>query len=248
VQPGGVANQSQAITIPAGTAPGSYLVVVVADNVATSTLGQSNVANDFARSSAFTVASAPATPTSVFTDNFDGAGLQSGVWTAVGAGALDVSGGLANFSCFANASTMGKLTFSGGKIVVEGGFAGAGQRRGTVMALTDVATGDRIEGGDTNYGGLDGLDGLYLFGLGAFGLPQFANSRTSRDTYMEYRLTVAGTLVTLERGTSLANLTEIVTGVLASSINGKTFYLNIGTGGPDFCPAVFDSVAVKTYQ
>jgi pimeloyl-ACP methyl ester carboxylesterase len=65
---GGVANQSQAITIPAGTAPGSYVVVVVADNVATSTLGQSNVANDYARSSAFTVATStptttPTTPT-----------------------------------------------------------------------------------------------------------------------------------------------------------------------------------------
>jgi pimeloyl-ACP methyl ester carboxylesterase len=245
---GGVANQSQALTIPAGTAPGSYVVVVVADNVATSTLGQSNVANDYARSSAFTVASAQASPTSVFMDNFDGTGLQSGVWTAVGAGDLVVSGGVVNLSCFANASTLGKLTFSGGRIVVEGGFTGAGQRRDTVMALTDVATGDRIQGGDTNYGNLVGLDGLYLYGLGAFGLPQFANSGTSRDTYMEYRLTVAGTQVTLERGNSLANLTEIVTGVLASSINGKTFYLNIGTGGPDFCPAVFDSVAVKTYQ
>ena len=245
---GGVANQSQALTIPAGTAPGSYVVVVVADNVASSTLGQSNVVNDYARSSAFTVASAPASPTSAFIDNFDGTGLQSGVWTAVGAGDLVVSGGVANLSCFANASTMGKLTFSGGRIVVEGGFTGAGQRRDTFMALTDVATGDRIQGGDTDYGGLDGLDGLYLYGLGAFGLPQFANSRTSVDTYMEYRLTVAGTQLTLERGTSLANLTEIITGVLASSINGKTFYLNIGTGGPDFCPAVFDWVAVKTYQ
>jgi PKD repeat protein len=58
---GGVANQSQALTIPAGTAPGSYVVVVVADNVANSTLGQSNVANDYARSSAFAVAtSSPA--------------------------------------------------------------------------------------------------------------------------------------------------------------------------------------------
>jgi PKD repeat protein len=60
---GGVANQSQTLTIPAGTAPGSYVVVVVADNVVTSTLGQSNVANDYARSGAFTVASSLPTPT-----------------------------------------------------------------------------------------------------------------------------------------------------------------------------------------
>ncbi len=246
---GGVANQSQAITIPAGTAPGSYVLVVVADNVATSTLGQSNVANDFARSAAFTVATAAATPTSAFIDNFDGTGLQSGVWTAVGAGDLVVSGGVANLSCFANASTMGKLTFSGGKIVVEGGFTGAGLGRDTAFALVDVASGDRIQGGDTNYIGTFNAppDGLYLYGLGAFGLPQFGNG-VSTNTYMEYRLTVSGTQLKLERGTSLETLTEVVNGVLATSIAGKTFYLNVGTGGPDFCPAVFDWVAVKTYQ
>lgn len=48
---GSSANQSQAITIPADTAPGSYVVVVVADNTTPSSLGQSNVANDFSRSS-----------------------------------------------------------------------------------------------------------------------------------------------------------------------------------------------------
>jgi hypothetical protein len=117
----------------------------------------------------------------------------------------------------------------------------------TVMSLIDVATGDRIQVGDTNYRSSLFPDGLYLYGKGAFNLPQFGNNVTT-GTYMEYRLTVAGTQVTLERGTSLANLTEIVTGVLATSIAGKTFYLNIGTGGPNYCPAVFDWVTVKTYE
>lgn len=63
---GGVANQSQAITIPAGTAPGSYVVVVAVDNVATSTLGQSNVANDYARSAAFTVGGSATESNSTF--------------------------------------------------------------------------------------------------------------------------------------------------------------------------------------
>jgi Bacterial Ig-like domain/CARDB len=76
---GGVANQSQALTIPAGTAPGSYVVVVVADNVATSTLGQSNVANDYARSAVFSVGLV--TPSIVtFSENFDDPALDLLGW------------------------------------------------------------------------------------------------------------------------------------------------------------------------
>ncbi len=86
---GGVANQSQAITIPAGTAPGSYVVVVAVDNVATSTMGQSNVANDYARSAPFTVAaSLPPTPTPTPTGRLPDTGITANQCYAAGSNAL----------------------------------------------------------------------------------------------------------------------------------------------------------------
>ena len=74
---GGVANQSQAITIPAGTAPGSYVVVVAVDNVAASTLGQGNVANDYARSAPFTVAASLPTPAPAGTGRLPDTGITA---------------------------------------------------------------------------------------------------------------------------------------------------------------------------
>ena len=254
---GGVANQSQALTIPAGTAPGSYVVVVVADNVAASTLGQSNVNNDLARSSVFTVAaSLPVTTNStVFTDPFDGTALQTAVWTAAGGGTTTVANGSVSLSCFAKVTTAGKLTFSGQRLVVESGFFGVGHVYNepnnlfgktlwdTAITLTDVATGDRIVVGDTNY--FDG-GGLYLIGTGIFNTPQFGNG-VSSNTYMEYRLTVNGNAVKLERGTSLANISDSIDAVLPTSIAGKSFHLTISTGGPDYCPSEFNWITVKSF-
>ena len=50
---GASASQSQVITIPASTVPGSYKIVVVADS--SGSVGQSNFTNDFGSSGAFTV-------------------------------------------------------------------------------------------------------------------------------------------------------------------------------------------------
>lgn len=44
----------------------------------------------------------------------------------------------------------------------------------------------------------------------------------------------------------MANITETITRTLPTSIVGKTFYLTIGTGGPDYCPGKFDWVRVTT--
>lgn len=253
---GGVANQSQVITIPAGTVPGSYVVVVAVDNVATSTLGQSNIANDFARSNAFSIISTPSTTTvtSSFTDNFDGVLLQPNIWTTVN-GTIAVANGAVSFGCSSSASTAGKLNFAGGRIVVEAGFIGLGQiysvqnnlfgkvLRDTAITLTDTISGNRIIAGDTNY--FDG-GGLYLIGTGMFNIPQFGNGISS-NTYMEYRLTINGNAVKLERGTSLSNITATINAVLPSSALGKSFYLTIGTGGPDYCPSEFNWVSVKTF-
>jgi hypothetical protein len=57
--------QSTTITIPSGTAAGTYYIWIIADNVANSTLQQSNYADDYQRSAAFTVTTtvAPSPPT-----------------------------------------------------------------------------------------------------------------------------------------------------------------------------------------
>ena len=52
---GASTQQSQTLTIPASTPAGTYYVWVVVDDVANSTLGQSNQANDYAPSNALTV-------------------------------------------------------------------------------------------------------------------------------------------------------------------------------------------------
>ena len=52
---GGTVSQNQNVTIPANTAPGSYVILVIADNANPSMLNQSNAANDYIRSAAFNV-------------------------------------------------------------------------------------------------------------------------------------------------------------------------------------------------
>src|SRR5260370_383633 len=53
--------QSTTVTIPAGTAAGTYYIWVVADNVVNSTLGQTSLLDDYAASPALavTVVAAP---------------------------------------------------------------------------------------------------------------------------------------------------------------------------------------------
>jgi pimeloyl-ACP methyl ester carboxylesterase len=181
-----------------------------------------------------------------FIDNFDGTSLQPAYWTAQGAGATTVVDGWASFACFARANTKDKVTFSGTKIVIEAGLIGIGHApwgRDTMIALTDVANVvNSIQAGDTTYKG----DGLYAYGGGIFNLAQSGNG-ISTSAYKEFRLTLDGTALTLERGDTLANITETVTRTLATSIVGKTFYLTIGTGGPDYCPGKFDWVKIATY-
>jgi len=186
-------------------------------------------------------------PISQFSDQFDGSALQSAYWTGVGS--ISVGNGLANFACAANASTKNKITFSGGKIVVEGGFYGASGPnvigRTTLMNIVDVASGDLIQFGDTNYS-VPGLYGLYYAATGAYYLYQHGNS-ASTGAYKEYRLTVEGNSLKLERGDTLAAITETVNATLSGSIVGRTFYLQIGSGYLPYCPSTFRWVSVKAY-
>ena len=176
-----------------------------------------------------------------FADNFDGASLQSAYWTPVGVGVNTVTGGVVNFACRSSANTAGKYHFAGDKIIVEARMVGTGTLRDITMALVDVAGGGGIQVGDTNYQGM----GLYTYGNLAFNLAQAGNG-TSINAYKEYRLTVNGASLTLERGDTLANISETRTVTLGSSIVGHTFSLNIGNGGPDYCPGSYDWIRVMS--
>jgi YD repeat-containing protein len=177
-----------------------------------------------------------------FTDNFDGTSLQSAYWKSTGVGAVNVSGGIVNFGCNSQADTGGKYQFSGSQIIIEGRFSGAGGLRDTKFILGDTSNvNNLIFAGDTSYQG----QGLYTAGSGDFVLSQVGNGN-SISAYKEYRLTIAGTSLTWERGDTLANITETITRTLPNSIVGKSFFLYIGTGGPDYCPGSFDWVHITS--
>jgi hypothetical protein len=178
----------------------------------------------------------------VFNDDFNGATLDSGKWTEYRGGAdiVTVTNGTVHFASKTFANTCGKYTFNGTDgIVVESRMAGPGGLRDTHMELIEVNSGDLVQAGDTNY-----TDGLYTYGSGQFFSAQAASGGSSTAAMMEYRMTLNGTTFKIERGTTLANLTQSRTITLPSSVVGKTFFLRIGTGGPDYQPGDFEWVRV----
>lgn len=171
-------------------------------------------------------------------DEFDGASFQSASWTAVGP--ASVTGGRAQFACGSSAHTIGKVSVAGDPIVIEAKFVGPGSLRDTRIELIDASNAaNRIYVGDTNYRS----DGLYTIGSGVFNLAQ-GGGGLSLSQYQEYRITVSGTSLTVQRGSTLGNLTETRQSTLATSIAGKAFHIAIGTGNPDYCPGEFDWIRV----
>ena len=183
-----------------------------------------------------------ASPITVLFDTFDGVALDGGKWTEVraGTGVATVNGGTVTFGADASANTSGKVTISGSRIVVEGRFTGLGATRDTTISLIDVATGDLITFGDTSYQGF----GLYSYGTGQYLFAQ-QNQGGTTAAYKEYRLTIDGNALTLQRGDVLDAFTESRTATLPTSIVGKTFYLRISTAGISYSPGTFDWVRVN---
>lgn len=179
-----------------------------------------------------------------FYDAFDGVALDSGSWTETrgGAGVVYLSGGIANFEALTSASTQGKRTFSGNKIVAEARFTGPGTFRDPWFALVDAATGDLIWAGDTNYFSF----GFYTYGTGQSAFAQQNQSGTT-SAYKEYRMTLEGTSAIIERGDALGTFTQTRTVTLPTSIISKSFYIRIGTASPDYSPGAFDWVRVQVF-
>jgi hypothetical protein len=129
---------------------------------------------------------------------------------------------------------------SGDPLVVEARFVGSGSLRDTRIELIDTAdSGNRIYIGDTNYR----ATGLYTAASGVFDLLQGGEGVSLRQ-YQEYRVTISGDSLIAQRGSTLANLTETRSVTLSHAINGKSFFVGIGTGNPDYCPGEFDWIRV----
>ena len=224
-------NTGFSVSCTPGTSTGNKVVTI-------STAAIGGVVIDSSR--VIAVTSAPLS-TTTFLDNFDGAGLDLSRWTKGGTGVFGVTGGEAQFGCSTWIDTKGKVAFSGNQIIIEAKMVGPGVLRDTVVALYEPSTGKIIQGGDTNYQGR----GLYIFATG--GQPtEVASNGKSNSSYKEFRMTLTGSSVLLERGDSLAAISETLRLTLPTSIANRSFYLLIGTGGPDYCPGKIDWVNVTT--
>lgn len=191
-----------------------------------------------------TEVSATPMPIGSFVDNFDGTTLQSAYWTQDPArpGIITVGGGIANFGCSAIVDTKNKVTLTGSSIVVEARMVGSSTNRKSFIDLGDVNNPNNgISFGDTNYGQY----GLYVFGSGIFSwqtapsVQSWAGNGNSVNVWKEYRMTIQGANVTVQRGDTLSNITETYSVTLAAPIAGTTFYLRTGSD-PFYCPGSFD--------
>ena len=183
-------------------------------------------------------------------DGWDGTGNTYATWSGTRVGPVVVNNGVAEFGKAGRISTKGKVTFSGdGTIVVEGRMAGSGTSRDTSLMLVDSTTGDQILMGDTDYAGW----GFYAIGMGGYKLKEAStigdptNPLTlsgSTAAFMEYRVTLSGDKIKIERGPTLANITQTGTATLGQPIVGRTFHLSIGTAWA-YYPGTWDWVRVS---
>ncbi|MFM2075548.1 MAG: hypothetical protein RJB34_1853 [Pseudomonadota bacterium] len=206
--------------------------------------------NSGAKSSAKQVVNIANDPNSTQTrlvDDFNGTILDSTKWTLTAGTAVMGDNGV-TLECFGTIDTKDKVIFSGNKIVLETAFTGIGNPASqwrpysTAFYLIDIATGSRISFGDTNY--FHG-SGFYFEGTDFFQIWQTFVSSATRER-KEYRMTLDGNAVILARGDTLDSLDESRTFILPNSINGRSFYLLIGSGGPDYCNSHIDWVRVST--
>ena len=229
---------------PGNLVSSTQITVMVNPGTATNVFGirvcrGGYVITDVDCSAEFGVTATVLPQTQVFREDFNGSALQTSYWTAFGPGTVSVANGTMNTSCRSGVSTQNKVTFSGNKIVIEGRMGGSGSLRDSNFFLIDANNGEQIAAGDTNYQG----KGLYAYGSGAFALAQTGNGNSIAGL-QEFRLTLEGTSLKLERGSSLSGSLETITRTLGSTVAGRTFFLILGTGGADYCPGTYDWVQI----
>ena len=200
-----------------------------------------------------TRASAQASPTETVAlfDGFSGTSLDDSNWNARSCGhgrpVHQVSDGTITLAPCEYITTQNKRQFSGAKIVIEARFVGPkNSGRDTNLSLVDVSSNERIQVGDTNYQGF----GLYYYVTDSKGhlRSEHVTFGGTTNEWREYRLTLVGDRLTIERGSSLESLVERHDVVLPITSLGRSFFVQLSTGGADgfYSPAKFDWVRVKT--
>jgi hypothetical protein len=199
------------------------------------------------------------TPPSIFYDNFRLSAPDPAKWIVDGfgpsqIGPVSTSAGLAQFGAFGRISTNGKATFTGSKIVIEARMAGTGSSRDTSILLKDLSnTTNTIYSGDTNYCGWGmhaSASGIFEITSGALecgGANKVRHVGVSTNQFMEYRWTIDGNQMTVERGATLTAITETMTLNLGQSIVGRSFLLSIGTASASYSPGTWDWVRVSVW-
>jgi YD repeat-containing protein len=180
-------------------------------------------------------------------DNFDGEALRADYWTGYDngrGGSWIVSGGEVLFGNCTGAHTRDKVELVGQRFVLTSRFSGRGAYWDSHFEIVDPDTGlPYLQAGDTNYG--DGRSGGRPFGMYLY-IDNRATvlSFNTTSAWKEYELTIDRDQVTLKRGDSLDNLTEVLTATLPHSIEGKRYSVEIGTGC-GYSPALFDWVHAR---
>ncbi len=187
----------------------------------------------------------------ILSEDFNGTALDTSKWTSspcnASFGDPTMVGGMAHFGACQTADTRGKATVSGNKIVIEARFAGKNWARDSNIALVDPVTGGFLQIGDTSYSDGNG-SGIYAYLYNGSSWEFAHRYGGSTSSFKEYRITIEGKNVTIQRGDSISNLTETIPVTLPRAVTGGFYYLRIGTGGGDgiYSPADFDWIRVTT--
>lgn len=210
----------------------------------------------------------PSRLTEALVDDFEGTSLDPAKWISAGynyepalsgtgtVGPVTVAGGVMEFGSAGGVATIGKQHFKGRKIVVEARVARTGGGEFPMMLVSLANLSDRFLMSDTPYIGA----GFLGVGDGRFKLAEYSSpscvgpaggivlgSPPAAGVWMEYRMTVEdGTRFKIERGPTLAAITQSATATLCNSIEPYEFFLYLRTGSSGgYFGARFDWVRVN---
>ena len=164
-----------------------------------------------------------------WSDDFNGGALDTSKWSILNSAGVSVSGGLLyltrSTSWGGYVTTREKITYQKSKYVVEY-RARRTSNFDVIFAFSD---------GTNEIGILDSSYstnvGLMLYRNGIFGIRSQFNGQTTTQ-WKEYRITIDGQAVTVQRGDSLSNLTETLTDTLEAPISTVPLHFLVGaTGG-----------------
>lgn len=192
-------------------------------------------------------------PPAVLFDDFIGPTLDTSKWNVVGsAGGYNIGNSFLNVSQGTLLDTVGRVTFSGSKIVIE---ARMGGKEANIFLVDADAVGSPVYmmASNTGYGGW-GLDiqpgpvsnitsvisGASLFSSGSY---LVAGNGIYDDAIKFYRFTLDGSTLTLERGSELTAMSEKIVATSNISVTGRRLNLRISTGSGG--PGTFDWIRVN---